>query len=402
MDSIIHSFIKEQDKIHINREDLHTIFKWTTAEMIKSCGGMIQETEVNNVKHLAYKIEDIETIYSFLSFYLYEKKPFNTVTFAIADTSEIQFEYDAMMDIQQANGRRAQFKQDNTDRFIGNIANHIISFDDKYVMLKKLKMTSIPIGTEKKQAVEEALIRYYNQRKSKAVVLDIPIYYFYVTVDFEQEKMFLYGENAIYRGDIVEDIPAVKLYNQFAVHSGDTKLFAEITFKEALEIAVQPDSVYKKQQKVAKLNVNKDTIGYVASFMQDELFCRVVYFFQYMELTNAVERIVEKRKVVKNANHSKSKNKRKKSLSFTTIETVKYHYIMPNELVEERREHVENSIKRQFQFIKEKWTVRGHWRTYKNGRKVWVSPQIRKRKNISDDVNMNIEPKHYVVKSTIE
>lgn len=41
------------------------------------------------------------------------------------------------------------------------------------------------------------------------------------------------------------------------------------------------------------------------------------------------------------------------------------------------------SIKREYKRRSESWTVRGHWRNYKNGKKVWIRPHVRGEKKES-------------------
>ena len=43
----------------------------------------------------------------------------------------------------------------------------------------------------------------------------------------------------------------------------------------------------------------------------------------------------------------------------------------------------------------ESWGVRGHWRTYKNGKRVWIKPQVRgdKSKQVADKTYTIIKDK---------
>lgn len=60
----------------------------------------------------------------------------------------------------------------------------------------------------------------------------------------------------------------------------------------------------------------------------------------------------------------KSKNKNKKTYIY------KRYYVVDN---------IETNSNRKYERHTESWTSRGHWRTYKNGKRVWIKEQVRGR-----------------------
>lgn len=78
-----------------------------------------------------------------------------------------------------------------------------------------------------------------------------------------------------------------------------------------------------------------------------------------------------------NKKHSKKKHNKKKLLKVTYIKNIDIN------------QKIEHSTHK---FTIESWEVKGHYRTYKNGKKVWVKPYVKGNKN-----NINKEENIYVL-----
>ena len=46
---------------------------------------------------------------------------------------------------------------------------------------------------------------------------------------------------------------------------------------------------------------------------------------------------------------------------------------------------VENKEKRDYNRVAESWRVRGHWRQYKSGKKVWIEEHTKGKKEVEQD-----------------
>lgn len=89
------------------------------------------------------------------------------------------------------------------------------------------------------------------------------------------------------------------------------------------------------------------------------------------------------------------KNKKNKNKKNKTVKAVRNINITNVHRVINRSRNVKNEEKRSYERKIENWTARGHWRTYKSGKKIWIAPQNRKAKDAVSDKKVK---KNYVIK----
>lgn len=96
-----------------------------------------------------------------------------------------------------------------------------------------------------------------------------------------------------------------------------------------------------------------------------------------------IEENTTKKKVIINNNKKKKSNSNKKVKTVRNIKITK-------EVVKRTNRNNTNSNnteqKREYNRQIKSWNVRGYYRTYKSGKKVWIDPQVRKAKNGSSKV----------------
>jgi len=101
----------------------------------------------------------------------------------------------------------------------------------------------------------------------------------------------------------------------------------------------------------------------------------------YINSTNNVETEEKIEKVGKKIKNSGKKSKNKNVVRFTKI-VKRTHKIIKNPSVLESKIEYERHA--------ESWNVRGHWRKYKSGKKIWIKPHIK-------GTGQNIEGKNYTL-----
>lgn len=114
-------------------------------------------------------------------------------------------------------------------------------------------------------------------------------------------------------------------------------------------------------------------VGEKEQLMLNELIFRIIYIMQ-----NESEKISNHRSVKVEQKKKKKKQKNKKQKNYVYINSNKY--IINREVVEKIIEKNRN-----YNFKTDKWTVRGHWREYKSGKRVWVKEHINTHKTIADN-----------------
>lgn len=80
-------------------------------------------------------------------------------------------------------------------------------------------------------------------------------------------------------------------------------------------------------------------------------------------------------------NKKKSKNKGKKKAPIY----IKYTDIKIDIKSDEEIEEIKESVQRENKRHVSQWNVKGHWRTYKTGKKIWIKAQTRKASVVSSD-----------------
>lgn len=124
-----------------------------------------------------------------------------------------------------------------------------------------------------------------------------------------------------------------------------------------------------------QLGLNPDN---VIRFL-DSITSSHIALMNYMALYKDVRERVASQTVQSNINKKKHKNKKKNVRSITTV-VYKVSF---------SKENVTEQEKKEYNRIKESWSVRGHWRELKTGKKVWVKAHVKGDKN-------NIEPTTYI------
>ena len=118
-------------------------------------------------------------------------------------------------------------------------------------------------------------------------------------------------------------------------------------------------------------------VGEKEQLMLNELIFRIIYIMQ-----NEREKISNNRSIkVEHKKKKKQKQKNKKHKNCVYINSNKY--IIDGNVIE-------NIIKkdRSYNAKTDMWTVRGHWREYKSGKRIWIKEHINKHKGIS---NVNVK-----------
>ena len=117
-------------------------------------------------------------------------------------------------------------------------------------------------------------------------------------------------------------------------------------------------------------------IGEKEELMLNELIFRIIYIMQ-----NESEKISNHRSIKVEQKKKKKKQKNKKQKNYVYINS--NEYIISREVVEKIRENDRN-----YNFKTDMWTVKGHWREYKSGKRIWIKEHINKHKTIS---NINVK-----------
>ena len=103
----------------------------------------------------------------------------------------------------------------------------------------------------------------------------------------------------------------------------------------------------------------------------------------YATNTNIIrQNTIEKKTVI---NKSKSSNKNNKKKNNKKVRKI----IMSNRVINVPNNVTDIEIKRGYTRRTESWKVKGFWRTYKSGKKVWIKPSVRGNKNVKN-INANI------------
>lgn len=119
-----------------------------------------------------------------------------------------------------------------------------------------------------------------------------------------------------------------------------------------------------------KLQVADEKTKQTYQILATDVFVFTMLFFYVLENYKEYEIITEKEvSTLKTKTSKASKNKRPRK---SVVKVV--HKVMRISHDEEKQETIRKKIKRQWRVSE--FTRRGHWRTYKSGKRVWVSPTI--------------------------
>ncbi|MBU3153922.1 hypothetical protein [Clostridium estertheticum] len=180
-----------------------------------------------------------------------------------------------------------------------------------------------------------------------------------------QEVVILYKSNLIYKNS-----------NDFNIYcyDNDSNIKPKYIYGFEIDFERNKEKIILKKPITDIEFINKDAYisadrlnFYNSCATQDLLVISLIYSY----LAFNEEHIIKQTKIHTHKTQSK-KDKRggkkpKVKLTKQTIITFNTDYIQPP-TEEEKREYERHILG---------WTVRGHWRTYKSGNKIWIKPQIR-------------------------
>lgn len=185
--------------------------------------------------------------------------------------------------------------------------------------------------------------------------------------------------------DITKEIDFEHLpLNNMEIHFSDKKnkdiyLFdAEINLdgsvlikrKNALLLKMTANRIKESRSDLANASLEEIEKTYIFSILY-----KLIYVLQ-ME-----KEIIFKTKTTK-ATKTNTKKKNKKNNNNKKL-TYIHTYKVKNDTVENFK-----SKHREYTFKTNSWNVRGHWRTYKSGKKIWINEHQHKRKNLKDGENI--------------
>lgn len=120
-----------------------------------------------------------------------------------------------------------------------------------------------------------------------------------------------------------------------------------------------------------------------------------ISFVIISELAYANFTVINHKTIVEENTTSTKVRQPAKSKKNKTVKAVRNINITNVHRVINRSKNVNNKEKRSYERKIENWTARGHWRTYKSGKKIWIEPQNRKAK---DGVSNKKVKKNYIIK----
>ena len=103
----------------------------------------------------------------------------------------------------------------------------------------------------------------------------------------------------------------------------------------------------------------------------------------YATNTNIIHQNITEKKTIINKSKSSNKNNKKKNHKNTR------KIIMSTRVINVPNNITDIEVKRGYIRRTESWKVKGFWRTYKSGKKVWIKPSVRGNKNVKN-INTNI------------
>lgn len=140
---------------------------------------------------------------------------------------------------------------------------------------------------------------------------------------------------------------------------------------------------------IDKYNVDEEKAKEFLNAMRDIIIGVLTYINLLIhEEKTIIEENTTERKVI--LNNKKKKNK----ITTKKVKTIKNINITDTVIKKINLNSNTNSEKREYNRQIQSWTVRGYWRNYKSGKKVWIEPQTRKAK--SSDSKIKIR-KNYIV-----
>jgi|SRR5690554_3111764 len=215
------------------------------------------------------------------------------------------------------------------------------SLDRVHLDKKEDIMRVVEWGFEHKNVMDTLTASQYPLPEALVKYSDIAYHHFktYKNEDGEQGNLVLHS--LYYYGE---------LYLSFIVDLGENKEFKLIYAKDPERWGEQELQKYMFESYVGI----QALMAYMLHYRED---------FEYKEVRHQKAKKVRK---------GKSKKKKK-----TQVRVVKIgHYYMNVDTVQQRTQET-----RQYNRQTESWRVRGHWRTYKSGKRVWIKPQVRGKKD---------------------
>lgn len=130
-----------------------------------------------------------------------------------------------------------------------------------------------------------------------------------------------------------------------------------------LKITLSDDDAIHLKKCLKKSNLSNATVDeFITSAMNTTL---ISFFIVNYLSTNIVESIESK--IVGNKSSAKKVSKNKKSKNNKKVSIIKKYYINSPKNISESKDPCKN-----YNRHAESWTVRGHYKNYKSGKKIWV------------------------------
>jgi hypothetical protein len=196
--------------------------------------------------------------------------------------------------------------------------------------------------------------------------------------------------------DLVRNFKPVMKEGVIIVKDDDSDIGHLQSFHEFDDYYLLRVWVWNDDRILHEIKWEKETkAGYVTHSMLEEfgksrdfnescisLFASLMAFIEHQN--DNKDCVVVEEKAIINNKKKKKKNNGKNAKNNRTVKIKLQQYTV------KVNSGVANSEKRKYEITMSKWNVRGHWRTLKDGRKVWVRPYTKGKGN-------DVVPKNYQV-----
>lgn len=139
----------------------------------------------------------------------------------------------------------------------------------------------------------------------------------------------------------------------------------------------------------------KEFISYISKMIIFELV--YVNFMTHNQKVIIEEITTEKKIDISNQKKKKSNSNRSKKIK--SVKNINVTDEIIKRVKANKKINTEKNEKREYNRQLKSWNVRGYWRTYKSGKKVWISPQTRKARTGKSKIK---GCKNYIIKNTKE
>ncbi|NFL57788.1 hypothetical protein FDB60_01710 [Clostridium botulinum] len=179
-----------------------------------------------------------------------------------------------------------------------------------------------------------------------------------------EEVIILYQSNLIYKSG---DIFYIYFYDKKANDNPKYIYGFELNFEENRENMMRNKPItniefLESYKDVDRLNMQNNFVS------QDLMIISFIYSYLAFNQESIIKETRTHTKKVQSKKDKRAGKKPKVKLIRQNIITINTDHIDEAPTEEEKREYERHIVG---------WTVRGHWREYKSGKKIWIKPQIR-------------------------